>query len=56
LVCDPNELTYGQIADEMGISVRTVDHFRKEIFEKFHINSKAGLILFAVRWRLVNRE
>ena len=53
LVCDEDELTYGQIAQHMGVHHRTVDNFRIELFEKFHIKSKTGLVLFAMRWRLV---
>ncbi|MBL0127232.1 MAG: response regulator transcription factor [Flavobacteriales bacterium] len=53
LVCDEDELTYGQIAQQMGIHHRTVDTFRIGLFEKFHIKSKTGLVLFAMRWRLV---
>jgi len=52
LVCHPDEFTYDQIGDKMGISRRTVDHFRKELFEKFDIKSKAGLVLFAVKWKI----
>ncbi len=52
-VCHTDELTYEQIADKMNISRRTVDHFRQELFEKFHIRSKVGLVLFALKWELV---
>jgi two-component system invasion response regulator UvrY len=53
LVCDPTEPTYEQIGHRMGISVRTVENHRVALFEKFNIKSKAGLVLFAVRWGLV---
>ncbi len=54
LVCDPSEPTYEQIADRMGISRRTVENHRVALFEKFGIKSKAGMVLFAVRWGLVD--
>ncbi len=48
-VCDEHELTYDQIADKMGVSRRTVDGYREEIFQKFSIRSKTGLVLFAIK-------
>ncbi len=53
LVCDEAELTYEQVADRMGVHRRTVDNFRMALFEKFDIKSKTGLVLFALRWRLL---
>lgn len=54
LVCHPEEYTYEQIADMMGVVPRTVDGYRASIFEKFDIRSKTGLVLFAIKHRLVN--
>ncbi len=51
-VCNDEELTYEEIAEVMGVGRRTVDYFRTSLFEKFDIKSKAGLVLFAVRWKL----
>ncbi|MBL0127227.1 MAG: response regulator transcription factor [Flavobacteriales bacterium] len=53
LVCDEDEFTYEQIAQQMGIHHRTVDNFRIALFTKFHIKSKTGLVLFAMRWGLL---
>lgn len=53
LVCSDEELTYEQIADAMNVHRRTVDGYRIGLFEKFHIKSKTGLVLFAMRWGLV---
>jgi two-component system, NarL family, invasion response regulator UvrY len=53
-VCDENELTYDQIADKMGVSRRTVDGYREEIFQKFNIRSKTGLVLFAIKNGIIN--
>lgn len=52
LVCRKDEPTYDQIADAMGITRRTVDYYRQELFEKFEIKSKVGLVLFAVEHQL----
>ena len=54
LVCDEAEFTYEQIASRMGIQRRSVDNFRIGLFEKFNIKSKTGLVLFAMRWGLIN--
>jgi len=54
LVCSVDEPTYEQIAHIMGIHRRTVDNFRIALFEKFNIKSKTGLVLFALRWGLIN--
>lgn len=53
LVCDPQEYTYEQMAERMGIHRRSVDNHRVGLFEKFGIKSKTGLVLFAMRWGLV---
>ena len=48
-ICDDNEYTYDQIAHFMNIHVRTVDGFRKSLFQKLSIKSKTGLVMFAMR-------
>lgn len=53
LVCSENEYTYDQIADAMGVGRRTIEYFRTSLFEKFDVKSKTGLVLFAIRWGLV---
>jgi two-component system, NarL family, invasion response regulator UvrY len=53
LVCAPEEYTYEQIADRMGVHRRTVDGFREGLVEKFNIKSKTGLVLFAMKWGIV---
>ncbi|MFM1932899.1 MAG: hypothetical protein RL226_2202 [Bacteroidota bacterium] len=53
LVCNKEEPTYEQIADMMGITKRTVDYYRQELFEKFEIKSKVGLVLFAIEHKLL---
>jgi len=48
-----SELTYKEIADQMCISVRTVDGYRDQLFEKLHIKSRVGLVLYAVKNKLI---
>lgn len=47
------DLAYKEIADRMGISVRTVDTYREVLFEKSGTKSRVGLALFAVKHGLV---
>jgi len=44
-----SELTYKEIADQMNVSVRTVDGYRESLFEKLTIKSRVGLVLFAIQ-------
>jgi len=47
------ELTYKEIADHMCISSRTVDGYRDQLFEKLQIKSRIGLVLFAIKNKLI---
>lgn len=53
LVCDEKEPTYEQIANAMEVSRRTVDGYRESLFTKFNIRSKTGLVLFAIKYGIV---
>jgi DNA-binding NarL/FixJ family response regulator len=44
-----SELTYKQIADQMKLSERTIDGYREALFMKFHVQSRVGLCLEAIR-------
>jgi len=48
------ELTYKEIADQMNISVRTVDGYRDALFEKLHVKSRVGLVLYAIKNKLID--
>ncbi|MFN5620932.1 MAG: response regulator [Flavobacteriales bacterium] len=48
-ICNDNEYTYDQIAYFMNVHVRTIDGFRKSLFQKLSIKSKTGLVMFAMR-------
>lgn len=49
-----SELTYKQIADKMNLSERTIDGYRESLFQKFHVQSRVGLCLEALRKGFVN--
>jgi len=47
------ELTYKEIAETMNISVRTVDSYRDQLFEKLQIKSRVGLVLYSIKNKLI---
>ena len=47
------EMTYKQIAGEMGVTERTVDGYRESCFQKFGVQSRVGLCLEALRKEFV---
>ena len=47
------ELTYKEIADRMCISARTVDGYRDQLFDKLQIKSRVGLVLYAIKNKLI---
>jgi DNA-binding NarL/FixJ family response regulator len=48
------EMTYKEIADVMFVSPRTVDGYREMLFEKLNVKSRIGLVLFAIKNRIVH--
>lgn len=54
LVC--TEMTYKEIAEKMHLSTHTIDGYRDSLFEKLDIKSRVGLVLFAVKNKIVHIE
>jgi DNA-binding NarL/FixJ family response regulator len=48
-----SEYTYKEIADRMGLSVKTIDGYRHDLFEKLEAKSRVGLVLYALKNNLV---
>ncbi len=48
------ELTYKEIADQMNVSTRTVDGYRDALFEKLNVKSRIGLVLYAMKNKLID--
>jgi two-component system invasion response regulator UvrY len=44
-----SELTYKQIADQLFLSIKTVDTYRDGLFKKLGATSRVGLVIYAVR-------
>lgn len=47
------ELTYKEIACRMYLSPRTIDGYRDALFEKLHIRTRVGLVVYAIRMGIV---
>lgn len=43
------ELTYKEIAEKMQVSPRTVDGYRDALFDKTHVKTRVGLVIFAIK-------
>lgn len=52
LVCDENEFTYEQMAEKMGLSIKSIEACRAVLFDRFDIKSKVGLVLFSFKNKL----
>ena len=44
-----SELTYNEIAAKMFLSPKTIDGYRNSLFEKLHVKSRVGLVIFAIK-------
>ncbi|MDD2792727.1 MAG: response regulator transcription factor, partial [Sediminibacterium sp.] len=49
-----SELTYKEMADQLGIAVRSVDNYSRSLFEKTGARSRVGLVLWAIRNHLID--
>ena len=48
-----SELTYKEIAHQMGLNPRAVDSVRDHLFEKLDVRSRVGLAMYAIKHGLV---
>jgi two-component system, NarL family, invasion response regulator UvrY len=44
-----SELTYKEIAEKLSVSPRTIDTYRDTLFEKLHVKTRIGLVMYAVK-------
>jgi len=42
------DMTYKEIADEMGLSQRTIDGYRDKLFERFKVSSRSALVALTI--------
>lgn len=50
------EMTYREIADAMFLSPKTVDGYRDALFQKLNIKNRIGLVLYALKHKLITLE
>lgn len=43
------EMTYKEIASQMGTSTRNIDMYRDQVYEKLEVKSRVGLVLYAIK-------
>jgi two-component system, NarL family, invasion response regulator UvrY len=43
------EMTYKEVADKMFVSPRTIDGYRDGLFEKLHVKTRVGLVMYAIK-------
>jgi DNA-binding NarL/FixJ family response regulator len=46
------EMTYKEIAEKMMVSPRTVDGYRDHLLKKLNVQSRIGLVIFAIKYGL----
>lgn len=48
-----SDLNYQQIAKQMFLSIKTIDGYRANLFHKFRVKSRTGLVLEAIKRKLI---
>jgi DNA-binding NarL/FixJ family response regulator len=48
-----SELTYKEIASQLFVSERTVDGYRESVFEKMKVHSRVGMVLEAIKLKII---
>jgi DNA-binding NarL/FixJ family response regulator len=48
-----SEMTYQEIADKMGLSPKTIDGYRENLFKKLKIKNRVALVIYAIKNGLV---
>jgi len=48
-----SEMTYKQIAERMFLSPKTIENYREALFEKLEAKTRIGLVLYAIREKIV---
>jgi len=47
------DMNYKHIADKMCLSYKTIDGYREAIFDKFNVSSRIGMVLYALKEKIV---
>lgn len=49
-----SERTYKEVAEVMNLSPKTIDGYREGLFNKLDVKSRVGLVLFAIKHKMVS--
>jgi len=49
-----SELTYNEIAERMFLSPKTIDNYRGELFKRFKVKNRVGLVIFGLKNKLIS--
>ena len=49
-----SELTYAEIASQMFLSPKTIDSYRSKLFKRFQVKNRVGLVIFALKNKLIS--
>lgn len=49
-----SEMTYKEIAEVMNLSPKTIDGYRQELFNRFEVKNRVGLVIFALKNNLIH--
>ncbi len=48
-----SELTYKDIAGEMGLSPKTIENYRESVFKKLEVKTRVGLVIYCMKNKLI---
>jgi DNA-binding NarL/FixJ family response regulator len=49
------EMTYKEMADKLDVAVRSVDNYSRSLFEKTNTKSRVGLVMWAIRNKIIEK-
>jgi len=49
-----SDLTYNEIAERMFLSPKTIDNYRGDLFKRFKVKNRVGLVIFGLRNKLIS--
>ncbi len=49
-----SELTYSEIAEIMCLSPKTIDNYRGDLFKRFKVKNRVGLVIFGLKNKLIS--
>lgn len=47
------DIPYSEVADRMNLGRQSVTDYQKKLYKKFGVNSRIGMVLLAVKYKMV---